>query len=129
VVCVCLVRDPVPLGDDHGLEVLALGHLRLDVGDEIGQVRDVLQHVSIPNMLRPVICLPRRAWSTRPWAEADGSWITAAISDCTRYGSNRSRYLHGAAQSVDAVVGVLGLQALEGGLHDVVPSGSRSSAL
>jgi hypothetical protein len=36
-----------------------------------------------------------------------------------------SRYLHGAAQSVDAIVGVLGLQALEGGLHDVVLLGEQ----
>jgi hypothetical protein len=46
MVRVCLVCNPVPLGDDHGLKVLALGHLRLDVGDELGKIRHVLRYVS-----------------------------------------------------------------------------------
>jgi hypothetical protein len=36
----------LPLGDDHGLEVLALSHLGLDLLDVLGKVGLVLQMVS-----------------------------------------------------------------------------------
>lgn len=36
----------LPLGDDHGLEVLALSHLGLDLLDVLGEVGCVLQMVS-----------------------------------------------------------------------------------
>lgn len=36
----------LPLGDDHSLEVLALGHLGLDLLDQIGKVGCVLHEVS-----------------------------------------------------------------------------------
>jgi hypothetical protein len=32
----------LPLGHDHCLEVFALGHLRLDILDDVGKIRDVL---------------------------------------------------------------------------------------
>jgi hypothetical protein len=41
--CACV---PLPLGDDHGLEVLALGHLGLDVGDDVGEIWGVLHCIS-----------------------------------------------------------------------------------
>jgi hypothetical protein len=46
MVRVCLVCIPVPLGDDHSLEVLALSHLGLDVGDELRKIWDILWSVS-----------------------------------------------------------------------------------
>jgi hypothetical protein len=48
-VCTRLVAGvgvALPLGDDHGLEVLALGHLGLDLLDVLGEVGCVLQVVS-----------------------------------------------------------------------------------
>jgi hypothetical protein len=33
----------LPLGDDHGLEILALVHLRLDLCDQLGQIRCILE--------------------------------------------------------------------------------------
>lgn len=32
----------LPLCDDHGLEIFALVHLRLDFLDEVGQIRGIL---------------------------------------------------------------------------------------
>jgi len=47
----------LPLGDDHGLEVLALSHLGLDLLDVLGEVGLVLQMVSssTPEVLRVVV--------------------------------------------------------------------------
>lgn len=45
-VCTRLVAGvgvALPLGDDHGLEVLALGHLGLDLLDVLGEVGVVLR--------------------------------------------------------------------------------------
>jgi hypothetical protein len=38
---------PLPLLDDHGLKVLTLGHLGLDIGDQGAEVWHVLSLVSI----------------------------------------------------------------------------------
>lgn len=38
---------PLPLLDDHGLKVLTLGHLSLDVLDQVGEVWNILSLVSI----------------------------------------------------------------------------------
>jgi hypothetical protein len=68
----------LPLGDDHGLEVLALGHLGLDLLDVLGEVGVVLRplaYVSFPGIRR--FDVHPRPWSTPPWARADGSWTTA----------------------------------------------------
>ena len=47
----------LPLGDDHGLEVLALSHLGLDLLDVLGEVGVVLQMVSssTPEVWRIVV--------------------------------------------------------------------------
>jgi hypothetical protein len=37
-----VVGNLLPLGDDHGLEILALVHLRLDLCDQLGQIWCVL---------------------------------------------------------------------------------------
>jgi hypothetical protein len=41
--CLCV---PLPLGNNHGFEVLTLGHLGLDVGDDVGKIRCVLDCIS-----------------------------------------------------------------------------------
>jgi hypothetical protein len=84
-VCTGLVAGvgvALPLADDHGLEVLALGHLGLNLLNVLGEVGCVLRVSLVPEdsqlfdsfsgrNVRP------RPWSTPPWARADGSWTTA----------------------------------------------------
>lgn len=63
----------LPLGDDHGLEVLALLHLGLDFYDQIGQIRCVL--LASQWQLLPVrdMCSPLPTSSTAPLAGVDAS--------------------------------------------------------
>jgi hypothetical protein len=42
LVVACCVCDLVPLGNNHCLEILALSHLSLDVGDDVGDIWHVL---------------------------------------------------------------------------------------
>jgi hypothetical protein len=80
----CLVAGRgvvLPLGDDHGLEVLALGHLGLDFLDEALEVGSVLGMLAGGGIAGWGIrgSAPARAWSTPPWAEAGGTWT--AVGD------------------------------------------------
>lgn len=77
-VCAHLVAGvgvALPLGNDHGLEVLALGQLGLDLLDVLSEVGCVLRIVSLAgsNCIHTFLNVHPRAWSTPPWARADGS--------------------------------------------------------
>lgn len=85
-IAVCTVRYRLvsvcrPLGEDHGLEILALGHLRLELLDDVGQVRDVLgwRLVSVEGAGRVRPGLHLRAWSTRSWGAAGGIRSTGGV--------------------------------------------------
>lgn len=46
----------LPLLDNHGLEVLALVHLGLDVGDQVGEVWGVLSFCQCPASATWIVC-------------------------------------------------------------------------
>lgn len=68
---------PVTLADDHRLEVLALLHLSLDLGDQTLEIGGVLASVNFDSCYQDKIVPPGLAWSIPPLAEVGGSWTTA----------------------------------------------------
>jgi len=64
----------LPLLDNHGLEVLALLHLGLDVCDDARKVWYVLSECQCPECALWLVFVLPRAWSTLPWAEAGETW-------------------------------------------------------
>lgn len=132
----CICR---PLGDDDGLEILTLCHLLLDVGDDFGQVRDILDAGLAWSALGEMLD-QAYIFGLGPLAlgeELVGHGALVELAGC-RSGSGwfSVMYLESAADAEDAVVGLLGRQALEGVLdgdvllgQDVIgPVGHSGSA-
>jgi hypothetical protein len=67
----------LPLLDNHSLEVLALMHLSLDVGNELGKVWCVLVHCQRLVLMVVAVLVHPQPWSTPPWAGAGGTWRAA----------------------------------------------------
>jgi hypothetical protein len=85
------IRYLVLAGNLHGVECVLLGHLRLDILDNLAEVGGVLQR-------RLVLCsavsgisgwvgidVPPRAWSTPPWEEACAGCSTGSRDGCGRH--------------------------------------------
>jgi hypothetical protein len=129
----------LPLGDDHGLEVLALGHLGLDLLDEALEVGSVLGMLagggSQAGYQRQRTCSGLVHSSLgRSWWDMDScEGLAAVVCRCSADAvqmqcvtdAGVQAYLECAAQTEDTVVGVLGTEALEGVLDDVVLLGQE----
>lgn len=117
----------LPLLDNHGLKVLTLSHLGLDIGNQLAEVWCVLWIVSVRCFWfqwRPyVLGLGPLLLGQKAVGHGELPLVSHAMSNPLVLPG--SKYLEGSAETEDTVVGLLGTKTLEGGLDGVVLLGEQ----